>query len=272
MTADVAHGLGGQPLVQPSGIVVVPYWSDGTGQIRSFVSTDGGTTWGSSVLVASQTDHTVAGGLRSEPLPSAEMDGSGTVYLTWQDCRFRSGCQANDIVLATSTNGTTWSAVQRVPIDAVTSSVDHFIPGIGVDRATSGSSAHLALYYYFYPTASCSAATCQLDVGYISSGDGGATWSPASQVAGPMTMAQLAATTQGSMVGDYISTSFLGGRAYSVFAVGMAPAGAAFNEAMYTVVGGRPAGGTAGIARADIGAPNTAGAPPQTREAPATAF
>ncbi len=270
MTADIARGLGGQPLVQPSGTVVVPYWSDGTAEIRSFVSTDGGTTWGSSVLVASQSDHAVAGGFRSEPLPSAEMDGSGTVYLTWQDCKFRTGCQANDIVLATSTNATTWSAVKRVPIDAVTSTVDHFIPGIGVDRATSGSSAHLALYYYFYPTSSCTASTCQLEVGYISSGDGGAIWSPASQVAGPMTMAKLAATTLGSMVGDYISTSFLGGRAYSVFAVGMAPSAAPFNEAMYTVAGGRPA--VAGTAPADVWAPNRAGAPPKAKGAPATAF
>ena len=270
MTADTARGLGGQPLVQPSGTVVVPYWSDGAAQIRSFASTDGGTTWGASVLVASQTDHTVAGGFRSEPLPSAEMDGSGTVYLTWQDCKFRSGCGANDIVLATSTSGVTWSPVQRIPIDAVTSTVDHFIPGIGVDPATSGSSAHLALYYYFYPTTSCSASTCQLDVGYISSADAGATWSPASQVAGPMTMAQLAATTQGNMVGDYISTSFLGGRAYSVFAVGMAPSAAAFNEAMYTVAGGR--GAVAGTVRADVGAPSRAGAPPKARAAPATAF
>jgi hypothetical protein len=270
MTADTARGLGGQPLVQPSGNVVVPYWSDGTSQIRSFVSSDGGATWGSSVLVASQADHSVAGGFRSEPLPSAEMDAAGTVYLTWQDCKFRTGCPANDIVLATSTSGATWSAVQRIPIDGVSSTVDHFIPGIGVDRATSGSTAHLALYYYFYPATSCSAATCQLDVGYISSSDGGATWSPAAQVAGPMNMGQLASTTQGRMVGDYISTSFLGGRAYSVFAVGMPPAGAAFNEPMETVAGGRPVSG--GTARADIGAADSTGAPPRTREVPATAY
>ena len=42
---------------------------------------------------------------------------------------------------STSTDGVTWSAVTRVPIDATTSGVDHFIPGIAVDRATSGSDA-----------------------------------------------------------------------------------------------------------------------------------
>jgi len=63
-----------------------------------------------------------------------------------------------------------------VPIDDVTSTVDHFIPGLAVDRATSGSGAHLALTYYYYPNAVCTTATCQLDVGFISSPDAGAHW------------------------------------------------------------------------------------------------
>jgi hypothetical protein len=36
------------------------------------------------------------------------------------------------------------------------------------------------------------------------------------------------------MVGDYISTSFSGGMATTVFAVGRDPTTAAFNEAMYS--------------------------------------
>ena len=39
-----------------------------------------------------------------------------------------------------------------------------------MDRATSGSSTRIGLTYYFFPTASCTASTCQLDFGYISSG------------------------------------------------------------------------------------------------------
>ena len=38
--------------------------------------------------------HTVAGGLREEPLPSAEIDSAGTAYVAWADCRFRTGCPA----------------------------------------------------------------------------------------------------------------------------------------------------------------------------------
>ncbi|MDP9072923.1 MAG: glycoside hydrolase [Actinomycetota bacterium] len=249
VTADTAHGLGGQPLVQPNGTVVVPYLADGSAQIRSFVSTAGGSSWGSSVLISSETTHGVGGGMRTSPLPSADVDGAGKVYVAWQDCRFRNGCPANDLVFATSTNGTTWSAVQRVPIDAATSTVDHFIPGLTIDASTSGTSAHLALYYYYFPNSNCTASNCALDVGFVSSSDGGATWSPGQQIAGPMTVNQVAATTQGPMVGDYISASFLNGRAYGVFAIGGPPSGATYNEAMYTVTGGLRA--TGGSRRSD---------------------
>jgi hypothetical protein len=234
------------------------------------VSTDGGTTWASSVLVSSATTHTVAAGLRTSPLPTAEIDAAGTVYLSWQDCRFRSGCPANDIVLSKSTNGTTWSAVQRIPIDAATSSVDHFIPGLAVDRTTSGTSAHLALYYYYYPNSACSASTCQLDVGFVSSADGGSTWSSATQVAGPMTVAQIAPTTQGPMVGDYISASFLNGRAYSVFAVGAPASGSAFNEAMSVPTGGLAA--TGGQHRADTWTGPDTPTPAVPARSPLTAY
>jgi hypothetical protein len=56
-----AEGLGGQPLVQPSGTVIVPFLANAP-LIQSFSSTDGGTTWGNVVQVATVTDHQVAGG------------------------------------------------------------------------------------------------------------------------------------------------------------------------------------------------------------------
>jgi hypothetical protein len=250
-------GLGGQPLVQPSGTVVVPYSANGSA-IRAFTSTNGGSSWTSSALVANVSSHGVAGNLRDgEGLPSAEIDASGKVYVAWQDCRFRSGCPANDIVYSTSTNGTSWSAVTRVPIDATTSGVDHFIPGIGVDHATSGSTAKLGLYYYFYPNANCTASTCQLEVGYITSANAGSTWSSPTTVAGPMALSQIASTTQGSMVGDYLSTSVVAGKSVVVFAVGKAPTnGQAFDEALYTAGGLNITGGTARSASSGAAAPS----------------
>jgi hypothetical protein len=214
-TVSSAFGLGGQPVAQPNGTVVVPFEGNG---IQALVSTDGGKTYSVSTI-STESDHGVGGGLRTEPLPSAEVDAAGNVYVVWQDCRFRSGCSSNDIVMSTSSNGKTWSSVVRIPIDATNSGVDHFIPGIGVDKSTSGSSAHLALTYYFYPTANCQVSTCKLEVGYVSSTDGGSTWTNPTTLAGPMKLPSLPLTNQGYMVGDYMSTSVLGnGKADSVFA------------------------------------------------------
>lgn len=267
-TGDNATGLGGQPLVRPNGTVLVPMNNANQSQIRSFRSVDGGASWRATVLVSSVSRHTVAGGLRTSPLPSAEMDAAGTAYVVWQDCRFRSGCASNDIVMSKSTSETTWGSVTRVPIDATSSTVDHFIPGLGVDRSTSGASARIGLAYYYYPTAACTSTTCQLNVGFTSSTNGGASWSAATNVTGPMSLSWLANTSQGRMVGDYISTSVLpGGRAWPTVAVATAPSGGLFNEAMYVPTGGLPIGG--GTARASAAGVVVAGPTQAARRAPA---
>jgi hypothetical protein len=217
-TVPNASVIGGQPVTQPNGRVIVPIGSGSLSSVESFVSTNGGVSYTGPFSISGISEHGVAGNLRTLPLPSAEIDGSGKVYVVWQDCRFRSGCSSNDIVMSTSTDGQTWSAVVRIPIDPANSTVDHFIPGIGVDVGTSGNTAHLGLAYYYYPTANCSTSTCKLDVGFISSKNGGANWSSSIQLAGPMTLTGLPLTSQGYMVGDYISTSFSKGTAHPVFA------------------------------------------------------
>ena len=68
-------GLGGQPVVQPSGHVVVPYTTGN--EIRVFRSEDGGLNWTSSTSIDHVTEHTVAGNLRTFALPSAEVDSEG---------------------------------------------------------------------------------------------------------------------------------------------------------------------------------------------------
>jgi hypothetical protein len=267
-TGDNATGLGGQPVVRPNGTVLVPMDNANQSQIRSFRSIDGGASWRATVLVSNISRHTVAGGLRTSPLPSAEMDAAGTAYVVWQDCRFRSGCAANDIVMSKSTSETTWSPVTRVPIDATSSTVDHFIPGIGVDRSTSGASARIGLTYYYYPTVACSAATCQLNVGYVSSTNGGTSWSAATNLTGPMALSWLANTSQGRMVGDYISTSLpSGGQAWPTIAVAAQPSGGVFNEAMHVPTGGLAV--TGGSARASAAGVVVAGPTQAARRAPA---
>jgi hypothetical protein len=243
-----AHGLGGQPLVQRDGRVVVPYvgfdqelnnqLGNPTFTISSFVSVDGGNSWSASALVSEADFRAPNGGIRATlPLPSAEVDRSGKVYVTWGDCRFEPQCTVDDLVLSTSSDGIFWSAVHRIPLDRVGSGVDHFLPGLAVDRDSSGNKAHLALVYYFYPDGSCTAPTCQLEVGFASSRNAGASWSPHETLAGPMSLSWLARTNQGPMVGDYFSTSIPPGSsvAVPVFAVAAPPSGSTFDEATFAV-------------------------------------
>lgn len=247
-SADSATGLGGQPLVQPNGTVVVPFLTTNSA-IASFTSTDGGASWTGSVTISSESDHQVAARLRTEPLPSAAIDGSGKVYVVWQDCRFESGCIANDMVMSTSTDGNTWSAVQLIPTDAAGSGADHFIPGLGIDPTTSGSSAHLALAYYYYPNASCSASDCQLEVGFVTSTNGGSTWSAVSTLTSTaMNVSWLANTSDGYMAGDYIATVFSAGKAYPVFVTASAPTNSQLNEALTTVQTGLAVEGGTNVA------------------------
>lgn len=233
-TANKAFGIGGQPLVRPNGTVIVPI---GTNGMSSFTSTDGGKTWSKTVSISTVQSHTDAGGIRSGPLPTAAIDGAGTVWVVWEDCRFRTKCSTNDLVYSTSSDGVKWSKVTRVPIDATTTTVDHFLPGIGIDPATSGATAHVAIHYYYYPKASCTVSTCQLFVGYVSSHNGGTTWNATVTLAGPMQLKWLPNSQNGLMVGDYFATVFNNGVPHGVFAVAAAKSGSTFNQAMYTAQG-----------------------------------
>jgi hypothetical protein len=200
--------------------------------------------------------------MREEPLPSASIDAKGTIYVVWDDCRFRSGCSSNDIVMTTSTDGLTWSKLVRIPIDGVKSGRDHFDPGLGVSPSQSGKKTNIGLYYYFYPKASCQVSDCKLEVGFVSSTNAGKTWSKATTLAGPMSLSWLA-QAGGAMIGDYLSCDVVGDSAVSVFAVGVRPKGSKLNQAMYSagplpVTGGKRvassrgvvSGGLAGVAHA----------------------
>lgn len=239
-TANGATGIGGQPLVQPNGNVVVPietFISQTAANMSAFSSSNGGATWSAPVTISGIQFHADAGHIRSGPLPSAIEDGAGTIWTVWEDCRFRSGCSTNDLVYSISSDGVNWSAVTRIPIDDVSSSVDHFIPGIGIDPATSGASAHVALHYYYYPQSNCDASTCELFVGYIASANGGSTWSNPTPMTGAMLLSWLPQSQNGLMVGDYIATAFTNGVPHGIFAVAQASSGTTFNEAMYTAQG-----------------------------------
>jgi hypothetical protein len=229
-------GIGGLPLVKPNGKVIVPILGF-SGSVMAFSSTNGGKTWTAAVNVASFINHNEAGGIRSAGLPSAAVDAKGKVYVAWPDCRFRTNCSSNDIVYSKSGSGTIWSVVKRVPIDAVTSTVDHFITGLAIEPGTYGTTAHVGLVYYYYPVSNCG-NNCSLYAGFIQSSSGGAKWSPAQTLGGPMNLSWLPNTFSGRMVADYVALGFGGGKAFPIFALAQAPSGMVFHQAIYTTAAG----------------------------------
>jgi hypothetical protein len=226
--------VGTQPVVQPDGtLVVVAGDYNGaqglTGSMVSLVSTDGGATFTRSTVAtfrAARTDP-----MRAISLPSVDVDPSGKLYAVWDDCRFRTACTGNDLVLSTSTDGATWTAPARIPAPAGTASVSAFNPGLAADPTQP---AHLGLVYAYFTPGSCERAACALSTGFVSSTDGGTTWSvPQLLSPQPVRTTWLAHSEGGRMVGDYFSTSYAGGRWVPVFALAEAPVATRFREAIF---------------------------------------
>ena len=224
--------IGTQPLVRPDGslTVVAVDANNGRGTLAAFRTVDGGATFGTAIRI-SDVAWKPAIGLRDFPLPSAVAQADGTLDAVWQDCRFRAGCSANDLVLSSSSDGVTWSAPARIPLAAPTSTADFFIPGLGADPLTPG---RLALDYVFFVPGSCAAALCRLAAGFTSSVDGGRTWRATVRLdALPMALSWLATTPDGHMVGDYLAVSIAAGRAVPVFALAAAPVRGRFRQAIF---------------------------------------
>src|SRR5207248_9924290 len=96
------HGIGGQPIVQPNGNVVVPFvgFSAAKFLLKVFSSSDGGASWVFVRTIAPIFFRHPAGGIRSStPRPSAEIDPSVLASVTWRDCRCDNRCSSSDLLL-----------------------------------------------------------------------------------------------------------------------------------------------------------------------------
>jgi hypothetical protein len=256
-TRPASSVIGGQPLVQPNGTEAVPIDNGNETALGIYSSTNGGSSYGSAKTITTIVHHTLGGNLREGPLPSAEIDGSGTVYVVWSDCRFRSGCPSNDLVLAKSSDLTHWT-ISQIPITLGSGAQDYVIPGIAVDKTTSGSSAHLVVTFYYQSATCTSISSCLLNAGSVSSTNGGSSWGAATTLTSSgVQQGWLATTSQGFMVGDYISTSFgaatHAGTAFGVFANATVSSGGTCgsaanncNEFMVTTTSGLASGTAVG--------------------------
>jgi hypothetical protein len=203
-----------QLAVQPDGKLVVPYYDED--RLAAVFSSDGGGSFSGSVTVA-PTRFQGTSGLRAGPLPSAEVDRDGTVYVVWSDCG--QPCTRDGLVVSRSADGISWSAPTRIPLGRGASMV---IPGLAADPARSG---RLALTYYGYSGA-------YLDAGFVSSTNGGRTWTAPRLLNVQSMRLSWIARSPVAMVGDYISTSFAAGRAVPVFVLASTP-GRTFTQSLF---------------------------------------
>jgi hypothetical protein len=166
------------------------------------------------------------------------VNAGGRVYVAWHDCRFRRSCGANDVVLASSPDGRTWTRPVRVPLSRLRvggpidrSETHHVIPGLAVDPGSGGARTRLALASYAVDRFCAAPLNCPIAATYVSSPDGGLTWSDPVALSDPQPLTAIAETTQGRMVGDYVSTSFVAnGVAVPVVSAPIAGGGGAFAQ------------------------------------------
>ena len=233
---DAANGV--QPVVRPNGMLVIPFSVFESGgavvnAVAALRSLDGGVTFLGPAPVAQLSVRDVFE-LRVPPLPSVAIDAGGTIYLSWSDCRFVTECNGNGLVLTRSRDGVAWSPPDRVPAGGRGETVDHFLPGL--TARGSGSRAHLALAYYSAPQPTGCNYSCNssIDAWLSLSDDGGRTWRAPQRLTSEVVHSNwLASTGLGRMLGDYISTSWVAGRAIPVFPLASRPIRGSYREQIY---------------------------------------
>ena len=224
---------GAMPVVRPNGDLLVfatvfaPFGGTGGDWVALTASTDGGASFSPAARVAS-LEHEDVLGLRAPPLVSAAVDPRGLVRVVWSDCRFRDECRSNDLVLTTSTNGTSWTPPELLPSTVSSRRTDALIPALAVD------SANVAVVYYTLPQpAGCAQAACPGPDAWLLTQRAGAWSVPRRLSPQAMSFGWLADTGLGSMVGDYTSVSWVAGKPLAVLALATEPENGALREAIF---------------------------------------
>jgi hypothetical protein len=213
--SDVVDGL---PATLPDGTLVVAWLGGDT--IFAARSTDGGATFSQPVAVARENTAQLPG-LRAPGLPALDVDRRGRLVLAWPDCRFRASCAANDIVLSTSTDGTSWTA----PARATTGAGSYSTPGLGTDSRSDG----------IVVSAQVVPAGSQGSVGMaIAVSRDGRTWAPTRRLdARTMSASWLPLAGNARFLGDYMAASWAGGRPFAIVPIASPPRAGRFNQALY---------------------------------------
>jgi hypothetical protein len=172
-TSRFERVIGAYPAVNQSTGVVYDSWHDyAKNVIYVDQSFNGGSSWG--IDAAAATTHAgfgadigCVGGRSQGPAHALKIGPSGKLYLVYADPIANRGF---DVLLTTSTNGTTWTAPLRLNDDS--GSADQFHPTLSVEAGASGDKVTVSFYDRRDDPANCLA-----HVYATQSQNSGATWS-----------------------------------------------------------------------------------------------
>ena len=212
----VTGAVGAFPVVRPNGDVVVVFnWGR---RLGASVSTDGGVTFEPASTVSDLQVETVRG-LRFFPLPSADVDPAGRVWITWHDCRFSPACGSNSIVVSVSADGRSWSGPS-----AVTSGRNALLPAVGI-HPTTGRAA--IAYHVVRPGGGVDVELVEVSPNRRPLGP------PRRLSAQTMRRAWMPNTVSGRMLADYISVHYASGRPLVAWVLASEPVGRSLRQAVY---------------------------------------
>jgi hypothetical protein len=209
--------VGAQPATLPDGTLVVA-WLQGD-RMLSARSLDGGASFEPARVIAELSFHGTRG-LRTPPLPSIAVDRAGRALLAWPDCRFRAGCPANDIVVASTTDGATWTQ----PVRATRGGGNWLTPGLDANPGGNG----LALVATVVP-----AGGGRIGAALLVAPDGVRWRAPRRVDLRPAPFSWLAQAEGGAFFGDYLSVSWSGGRPFGFVPLPSRPNAAGLRLPLY---------------------------------------
>ena len=205
------------PVIRPTGELVVAYlWELSRFAIAASSSRDGGASWGAPVRVADVAGSCGIPGFRAFPLPSADADASGRLWVAWHDCA-AAGAAQSAVFVASSADGTTWSPPTRV-----TSGRNAVLPAIAIDPA----SGRIDVAYF-------REAVDGIHTELVESNASGAFGASRRLSAEGSAFTSMARTTSGRMLGDYLSVHYARGRPLAVWVLALPPVNGILREAVY---------------------------------------
>jgi hypothetical protein len=216
-------GYYAQDVFRPDGSLGVFFFDQTRHQLAFATSTDGGATFATPVAVAPPVPTFGTKDLRAPNLPSLTQTAAGDLLAVWTGCRQVSCTRTAVMLTRSSDGGATWSAPTEVPLGPGV----HITPSIAVDPG----SGRLAVTTYVNTTQSC----CSLVAQIATSREGGASWTVRRASVRPFARSWLAPAHGGAFLGDYVGTTFAGGRAVSVLPLAEPPQAGRLREDLFAV-------------------------------------